>query len=140
MDLSKLPSPFYRGTIKAIILDDKGRLLIGRGEEDGPGWEIPGGGFEHGETMPECLRRELREELGAEVGEVGPVLFIYRGQSVRGWMILRVAVSVKLKNYDFKFGDMTDAKFVTKDEFLTTDFAADEGTVKEFAESIWPTR
>jgi 8-oxo-dGTP pyrophosphatase MutT (NUDIX family) len=90
--------------------------------------------------MRECLRRELREELGAEVGEVGPVLFIYRGKSVRGWMILRVAVLVKLKNYDFKFGDMTDAKFVTKDEFLTTDFAADEGTVKEFAESIWPTR
>jgi A/G-specific adenine glycosylase len=33
-------------------------------------WEFPGGKREPGETLPECLRREIREELGIEI-EVG---------------------------------------------------------------------
>ena len=140
MDLSKLPSPFYRGTIKAIILDDQKRILLGRGEEDSGtnDWEMPGGGFEHDENIEECLSRELKEELGAEIDEIGDVAFIYRGKSSRGWITLRIAVPVKLKSFDFNPGDFKDIKFMTKEEFLKAKFAADEGTVKDFAHKIWP--
>jgi ADP-ribose pyrophosphatase YjhB (NUDIX family) len=138
MDLSKLPSPFYRGTIKAIILDEHQQLLVGAGEESNTGWEIPGGGLEHDETIEDCLKREIMEELGVEVEKIGQVAFIYRGKSVHGWMILRVAMPVELKSTDFKFGDMKAAKFVTRDEFLSLDFAADEGTIKTCVDFIWP--
>jgi len=138
MDLSKLPSPFYRGTVKAIVFDKQNRLLVGAGEENSTGWEMPGGGWEHNESLEECLRRELKEEFGAKIKKVGDTLFVYRGKSVHGWTILRIAVAVELENFDLILGDMTEARFVSKDELLSLDFAADEGTIKGQVNLIWP--
>jgi len=40
-------------------------------------WEFPGGKVQEGEDLPACLRREICEELGAEI-EVGEPLGVYR--------------------------------------------------------------
>jgi len=56
--------------VAAGLIFRDGRLLITQRPEGGhlPGrWEFPGGKCEPGETLPECLQRELREELGIEV-------------------------------------------------------------------------
>jgi len=58
----------------AIIIRNQKVLLTRRGpsEKLAGYWEFPGGKVEDGETLQECLERELLEELGvaAVVGEV----------------------------------------------------------------------
>ncbi len=53
----------------AVTLRDGHVLVAQRKVEDMLGglWEFPGGKREEGETLPECLAREMREELGVEV-------------------------------------------------------------------------
>lgn len=60
--------------IAAAIIERDGKVLIAqRAKNDGlqGKWEFPGGKVEAGETLQECLRRELKEELDiqAEIGE-----------------------------------------------------------------------
>jgi mutator protein MutT len=60
--------------IAAAVIEQNGKILIAqRAKEDAffGLWEFPGGKVEAGETLQECLKRELREELdiNAEIGE-----------------------------------------------------------------------
>ena len=56
--------------VAAGLVFRSGQLLITRRHADahlGGLWEFPGGKREAGESFEDCLRRELREELGIEV-------------------------------------------------------------------------
>jgi 8-oxo-dGTP diphosphatase len=56
-----------------VIWNDQGQILIDRRRSDGVMgglWEFPGGKIEPNETVEECIKREIYEELGIEI-EVG---------------------------------------------------------------------
>ncbi len=56
--------------VAAALVFRRGKLLITQRHPDvhlGGLWEFPGGKREPGEPFDDCLRRELREELGIEV-------------------------------------------------------------------------
>ncbi len=62
-------------TVAAAIIIEGDNVLIARRDplqQLAGYWEFPGGKLEDGESLIECLRRELREELGvdSEPGEI----------------------------------------------------------------------
>jgi len=72
------PLPHYR--VAAAVTWRDGRLLIAQRPLHGllgGLWEFPGGKLEPGETLPECLERELREEMDIQV-DVGRQLAVVR--------------------------------------------------------------
>ena len=50
----------------AIVADHAGRILLHR-RRDNRMWTIPGGAMEIGESIAQCVVREVREETGLEV-------------------------------------------------------------------------
>jgi A/G-specific adenine glycosylase len=70
--------PHY--AVTAAVIWQEGRLLLTQRREDkmlGGMWEFPGGKCEDGESLEDCLRREIREELALEI-EVGDALTTVR--------------------------------------------------------------
>jgi A/G-specific adenine glycosylase len=77
---AKKSLPHYQ--VAAAVICENDKILIAQRPLNGMLgglWEFPGGKQEAGETLPECLRREIREELGLEI-EVGqPVVTVKHG-------------------------------------------------------------
>jgi ADP-ribose pyrophosphatase YjhB (NUDIX family) len=80
---------------KVILVGPDQSVLLFRGgdparPEDGTWWFPPGGGVEGGETLEGAARREVQEETGFVLGELGPVAlrrrveFGFRGRTIVG--------------------------------------------------------
>lgn len=65
-NLKKAFDNYYKGRgCGVIVVDDKGRILVGKDAETGQ-WSTPGGHVDPGETFEQAARRELKEEAGIE--------------------------------------------------------------------------
>jgi len=76
--LQRMPQPPL--IVVAAVIERDGQLLIGQRKPNSGKhalkWEFPGGKLEAGETPPEALARELREELAIEAS-IGPQIEAY---------------------------------------------------------------
>ena len=61
--------------VKVIPFSTDGQILLVKNRYD-KYWNLPGGGVKRGEALLDCARREMREEVGVEIGEL-KILGVY---------------------------------------------------------------
>lgn len=102
---------FYRVSVKAIIRNEKGEILLVK--EHAGTWGLPGGGLDHGETAEAALRRELHEELAVDTirTAVFAANYPFRHWSRLAWFMWML-YEVEVDSFDHrKAKDVTDAAF-----------------------------
>jgi 8-oxo-dGTP diphosphatase len=116
--------------VAAGVIERDGRVLIcrRRPEQTHPlKWEFPGGKVESGEQPVEALRRELREELGIEVGaasEITRFSFQYPGRDPILLVFYRVnCYSGQVENRIFSEIRWADLRRLPEFDFLEGDVA-----------------
>jgi 8-oxo-dGTP pyrophosphatase MutT (NUDIX family) len=83
--LGGLAAPVLRGMtlgVRGACFDAEGRVFLVRHSYI-KGWYLPGGGVERGESAPEALARELREEAGIELSAPARLFGVYMNPKQR---------------------------------------------------------
>lgn len=102
------------------MYDEQRRLLVvRRANEPGRGlWSIPGGRVEPGENDPAAVAREVAEETGLTV-QVGAMVGEVERDGPRGQLyVIRDYAATAVGGTLTPGDDATDAKFVSRTEFL----------------------
>ena len=76
----------HRKAERAVMLTPEGRMLLMQAQEPSGSftvWVAPGGGIKPNEDPEACLRREIEEETGMVLGEIGPL--IWRRHHIFEW-------------------------------------------------------
>ena len=119
--------------VTAAIVCEDGLYLIARrgsGEKLAGKWEFPGGKVEAGETLQECLKREIEEELGVD-SIVGEELTESHYRYQHGEILL-VALKTALKSNEVKLSVHDKVLWLTPDQILDLDLAPADIPIAKF--------
>lgn len=123
----------------AIIMNDKRELLLCKRAQKPyvGGWDFPGGHMHVGETIEQCLKRELKEELGVNA-KMGELFHVYSdiGHSPKAADVISFYFA-QIDSLDFVRNiEMQDFAFFPLDKMPTTIAYNNEVTLKDLADYI----
>jgi len=124
--------------VTAGVIEKDGKILIARrksGKCIGAKWEFPGGKLEEGETLEECLKRELKEELDIEVeikDYIASSIFFCSEIEIE-----LIAYQVKYLSGELKLVDHEEAKWIFTNELLEYEFTLPDIPIVEKVLSIY---
>ena len=120
----------------AIIMKDNKIFVTQRGYgEFKDWWEFPGGKIEEGETPEECLKREIKEELEADIN-IDKYLCTVEYDYPNFHLKMECFICSLIDGH-IELVEAEDAKFITNDQLDNIDFLpADLLVVKELKKSI----
>lgn len=120
----------------AIIVKDNKIFVTQRGYgEFKDWWEFPGGKIEEGETPEECLKREIKEELEADIN-IDKYLCTVEYDYPNFHLKMECFICSLIDGH-LELVEAEDAKFITNDQLDNIDFLpADLLVVKELKKSI----
>jgi 8-oxo-dGTP pyrophosphatase MutT (NUDIX family) len=88
-----MPTTLWPVSVKAVLFDNEGRVLLAKNDRNE--WELPGGRLEPGESIEDCVCREIREETGLSCAATAPIRpFVFEVISGRHVVILPFACTV----------------------------------------------
>lgn len=96
---------YYRVSVKGIVIDQDGRILLAR-ESDNT-WDMLGGGLDHNEDPKDCLKREVQEETGLIITHISesPRYFITAERPDKNVFIANVIYEIELNDLAFTSSD-----------------------------------
>lgn len=120
----------------AVIMKDNKIFVTQRGYgEFKDWWEFPGGKIEEGETPEECLKREIKEELKADIN-IDKYLCTVEYDYPNFHLNMECFICSLIDGH-LELVEAEDAKFITNDQLDNIDFLpADLLVVKELKKSI----
>jgi ADP-ribose pyrophosphatase YjhB (NUDIX family) len=113
MQIGKYPEAMYRVSLKAIIRNEAGEVLVVK--EKGSQWSLPGGGIDHGEYVEVALKRELFEEVLLEASFSSRLIgidsfYIEDKQRWQMWLVHEITVG---GHYEYGLGaDADEVAFI----------------------------
>lgn len=125
--IGKYPDTFYRVSLKAFIRNKDGKILVCK-EGSQEYWSLPGGGWDHGETEDDCLRRELHEELGYD-GNISytpiatRVFYMPERQAQLLWVVYDVDVDHAITTLGIHGTEVT---YIDPEEFKDSEYGTDQ--------------
>lgn len=109
--------------VRAVILNSNHNILITKRSEakkiEPLKWECNGGAVKTGESPIEALKRELKEELGLNLKNSDITFYTTITREKEFTDIFIVNINNGINELSFTDQEVSEAKFVTKDEFKT---------------------
>ncbi|HEY3812546.1 MAG TPA: NUDIX domain-containing protein [Caulobacteraceae bacterium] len=119
--------------VRAVVTDETGRVLLVE-HTYVPGWHLPGGGVERGETAETAIVRELQEEAGVEPTSPPRLISIHSNETAfRGDHVLVYRVDAWREVASSAQGEILRRDFFAPDA-LPHDVTA--GTRRRIAEAL----